>query len=128
MSTNGEVEFDGDIWFFTDVSSVKIDEIEANPRVNVSFAEPKKQVYISLTGDAEVVSDRSKIEELWRPSLEIWFPKGLNDPNIALIKVNVSYAEYWDGSKNIVSQVVDVAKSYVLGQRPKLGDHEKIPL
>src|SRR4026207_2281858 len=65
MSSNGDIDPDGDLWFFTSASSHKVDEIESSPKVNVSFADPDNQRYVSVTGTAELVRDREKIAELW---------------------------------------------------------------
>ena len=52
MSSNGDVDRDGDIWFFTSASSHKVTEIGKLPKVNVSFADPDNQNYISISGTA----------------------------------------------------------------------------
>ncbi|MBR8838371.1 MAG: pyridoxamine 5'-phosphate oxidase family protein [Stigonema ocellatum SAG 48.90 = DSM 106950] len=106
MSTNSEVELDGDLWFFTDASSHKVTEIEQHQRVNVSFSDPHKQRYVSISGQAQLVRDRNKIKDLWKPELKAWFPKGLDEPDIALLKVNVEKAEYWDGSSSFVAHTI----------------------
>lgn len=88
MSVNGKVEFDGDVWFFTYGNSHKVIEAKKHPKVNVSFTDIKKQNYVSLSGTAELVRDKSKIEELWLPELKAWFPEGVDTPDIALLKIN----------------------------------------
>ena len=75
MSVNGEVDPDGDLWFFTGASSHKVSEIEKLPKVNVSFADPENQDYVSISGTAQIVRDRGKIEELWKPELRCGFRK-----------------------------------------------------
>ncbi len=80
MSANGEIDLNGGLWFFTGISSHKVDEIERAPKVNASFADPKNQRYVSITGIAELVRDRGKIEELWKPEFKMWFPEGKEDP------------------------------------------------
>ena len=87
MSANGNVEFDGDVWFFTYGNSHKVLEAQQHPQVNVAFSDPKNQNYVSLSGTAELVRDKAKIEELWEPSLKAWFPEGVDTPDIALLKV-----------------------------------------
>src|ERR1041384_4560723 len=74
MSSNGDIDQNGDIWFFTSASSHKVSEIEKLPKVNVSFADPDNQQYISISGTAQLVRDREKIDELWKPEFKIWFP------------------------------------------------------
>ena len=128
MSNNQEVEFDGDLWFFTYGSSHKADEVGRVPGVNASFADVDAQQYASLTGRAEIVRDRAKIEELWKPHLRAWFPDGVDTPDIALLKVSVERAEYWDGSQSIVAHAVSLFTSLVKGEPAQPGENEKLEL
>ena len=128
MSNNGDIEFDGDLWFFTYGSSHKVDEVGRVPKVNASFADTDAQQYASLTGRAEVVRDRAKIEELWKPQLRAWFPEGIETPDIALLKITVERAEYWDSSQSIVAHAVSLISSLVAGKPAQLGENEKIDL
>ncbi|HJU54254.1 MAG TPA: pyridoxamine 5'-phosphate oxidase family protein [Pyrinomonadaceae bacterium] len=128
MSNNRDVEFDGDLWFFTYGSSHKVDEIGRVPKVNASFADVDAQQYASLTGRAEVVRDRAKIEELWKPQLRAWFPEGVETPDIALLKVTIERAEYWDSSQSIVAHAVSIVASLFTGEQAELGENEKLEL
>ncbi|MBF2008464.1 pyridoxamine 5'-phosphate oxidase family protein [Chlorogloeopsis sp. ULAP01] len=128
MATNREVEFDGDVWFFTYASSYKVVEINRNHQVNVSYAAPNKQCYVSLSGTAELVRDRQKLEEMWQPQLKAWFPKGLDEPDIALLKVNVEKAEYWDSPSSIVANTISLVKGAMTGKPADVSKHEKLEL
>ncbi|MBC7797852.1 MAG: pyridoxamine 5'-phosphate oxidase family protein [Pyrinomonadaceae bacterium] len=123
-----KAEFDGDLYFFTNEKSPKVDEIEKEHQVNVSYSKPEKQTYISMSGAAQIIRDRAKIEELWTPDLKAWFPKGLEDPNIALLKINVSQAEYWDNPNSTVVYLIGMAKAIATGETYKPGENEKINL
>lgn len=128
MSNNRDVEFDGDLWFFTYGSSHKVDEVNRTSKVNASFADVDNQLYASLTGQAEVVRDRAKIEEHWKPQLKAWFPEGVETPDIALLKVTVERAEYWDSSQSWVAHAVGLVSSLLTGEPAQLGENEKIDL
>ncbi|RUR86894.1 pyridoxamine 5'-phosphate oxidase family protein [Chlorogloeopsis fritschii PCC 9212] len=128
MATNREVEFDGDVWFFTYASSYKVVEINRNHQVNVSYAAPNKQCYVSLSGTAELVRDRQKLEQMWQPQLKAWFPKGLDEPDIALLKVNVEKAEYWDSPSSIVANTISLVKGAMTGKPADVSKHEKLEL
>lgn len=128
MSTNGDIEFDGDLWFFTYGRSHKVFEVQQEPKVNVSFSSPEKQRYLSMSGTAELVRDKAKIEELWRPVLKAWFPKGLDEPDIALLKVSVDRAEYWDSPGSAVAHAFSMVKALFTGEQAKLGDHAQVRL
>ena len=128
MSSNGDIDPNGDIWFFTSASSNKVSEVSTSPNVNLSFADPKNQHYISISGHAELVRDRKKIEELWRPEFKIWFPKGKDDPEIALLRVGLEKAEYWDSSSSTIGYVLSFVSSLVTGKQPDLGENKKVDL
>lgn len=128
MSTNKEVEFDGDVWFFTYASTPKVYEIERRPYVNVAFSDPKGQTYVSLSGRAELVRDRAKLEELWKPELKAWFPKGLDEPDIALLKINADQGEYWDAPSSIVAHAISLVKAVTTGSAAHAGENEKVDM
>ncbi len=93
-------DFDGELWFFTRYHSPKSDEIQENQKVNVTYATPKNDRYVSVSGRAALVRDPDKVKELWRGALKQWFPEGKKDPELALLKVTVDRAEYWDADAN----------------------------
>lgn len=97
MSNNGEVEFDGDVWFFSAADSRKVEEIEAEPRVELSYSDTKRFLFISMSGEAEIVHSVKKKEELWVEELERWFDGGPESEDIVLIKVTPNVVAYWDG-------------------------------
>jgi general stress protein 26 len=121
-------EFDGDLWFFTRASAPKVNEVEQDQHVCVAFARPDKQHYVSVSGKARLVRDRAKIEELWNPAYKAWFPEGLDDPDLALIKVSAEKGEYWDGQTSVVAHLVGLAKAAVTGQSYQGGENEKVQL
>ena len=117
---------DGTLWFMTSSDAHKTEEIEKDRRVNISYASPESNTYVSVSGTAEIINDRAKIEELWNPAYQAWFPKGLDDPTICLLKVNVEQAEYWDASSSTLVQLAGFVKALVTGERADGGEHGKI--
>lgn len=111
-----KVEFDGQLWFFTGLDSGKVHEVEHEQHVNVSYANPDDQVYVSVSGRATISRDRAKMEELWNPVHKAWFPKGLDDPNIALLRVEVEKAEYWDAPSGRLVQLAGFVKALATGK------------
>jgi general stress protein 26 len=91
--------FDGDLWFFTRAATSKTQEIRDNDHVNVTFADAGDDRYLSVSGRASVVRDAARIEELWSKRLRAWFPDGKKDPDLALLRVRIERAEYWDSKK-----------------------------
>ncbi|HEY7783427.1 MAG TPA: pyridoxamine 5'-phosphate oxidase family protein [Pyrinomonadaceae bacterium] len=128
MSSNGDIDQTGNLWFFTSVSSHKVSEIENTPKVNVSFADPENQRYVSVTGVANLVRDRKKIEELWRPEFRMWFPEGKDDPEIALMQIKLEKAEYWDSPSSTIGFALSFVSSLITGKQPDFGENKKLDL
>ncbi len=125
MSTQ-QFELNGDLWFFTSDNTHKVEEIAADNRVNVAYSKPDDNCYVSVSGGGEIVRDRTKIEELWSPILKAWFPEGLDDPHVCLLKVSVEQAEYWDASSSKIVQLVGLVKALATGEEADYGENEKL--
>lgn len=128
MSSNGDIDPNGDIWFFTNASSHKVSEIAKLAKVNVSFADPDNQRYVSVSGRAQLDRDRKKIDELWRPEFKIWFPKGKDDPEVALLRIKLEKAEYWDSPSSTIGYALSFVSSLVTGKEPDLGENKKLEI
>jgi len=118
-------DFDGSLWFYTRASSHKVDEAK-DQRVGVTYAEPSKQEYVSLSGHARLVRDKAAITEHWQEALRTWFPKGLEDPDIALLRVEITEAEYWDAPNSKMIHAYGYVKAVLTGSPPSSGENEKI--
>ena len=101
-----DAEYDGTLWFFTQSGSEKVGEVLQFPHVNASYVSVEDHRYVSLSGRATVVQDTEKARELWTAAHRTWFPQGLDDPELALLRVDVERAEYWD---MLSSAMVEVA-------------------
>lgn len=115
-------KFEGVLWFFSSSGSGKIDEIEHHPEVLVAYSDPRGQNYVSVVGTAQIVKDRNKVRELWSEPMRVWFPKGVDDPDIALIRVDVKEAEYWDAPSSTFLHAYGYVKALATGKSPNPGD------
>lgn len=122
-----ELDFDGDLWFFTSVDAEKTQEIARHPQVCVSYADPGSQRYVSVSGTARVLDDRAKMRQLWTPFLDLWFEKGVEDPTLRLIRVRVDRAEYWDSPSGRLVQLLGFIRK-AAGGEPDLGEHRRVSL
>lgn len=95
MSTQA-VEKDGTIWFFSSKESNKNSEIARTNKVQLLYGDPGKSDYLSVEGNADIVEDQNKMNELWTPIIKTWFQEGKDDPNLSLLKITPSEAYYWD--------------------------------
>ena len=117
-----DTAFDGTLWFLARNTSEKVGEIAEDQHVTLTFAEPKDSKYITLKGRASVSEDRGKIKELWNPMYKAWFPKGEDDPEIAVLKVDVSEADYWEASGLKIVMLAKYAVAAMTGGKIELGE------
>lgn len=126
MSTR-QMDENGDIWFFTADDSKKVDEVQAEHEVGLSYLDAKGMRFVSVAGRAGVVHDRAKMEELYTASLDIWFGEGLDTPNIALLKVTPVECEFWEPKHGKLVMAAGMLKALVTKDTPDdTMRHEKI--
>jgi len=123
---HAQKNFDGTLWFFTRAGSHKVSELQQDQRVCVSYAEPDRQDYVSLSGTARLVRDAAEVDARWTESARVWFPQGKDDPDLALLRVDVTQAEYWDAPNSTMLHVYGYAKARLTGEAPRPGGHEKV--
>jgi general stress protein 26 len=121
-----EVEFDGDLWFVAARDSRKVAHISASPQVNVTVG--SNSSWVSLTGTGVIVSDAGKKRELWNSVVEAWFPDGVDDDGVVLLKVEAASAEYWDSPGGRLASVISFAKAKLTGRRYDGGENERVVL
>ena len=105
MSNNGDVDYDGDSWFFSYDDTRKVREIAAHAEVTLTFTEPpsllgKPGIFLAIHGTASLIRDKAQFEAHWVKDLDRWFPQGIDTPGIVLIKVSAKSIDYWDGEDN----------------------------
>lgn len=105
----------GNIWFFSEKDSDKNKAIASDKNVQLFFSHPAKGSYLVVNGEAEIILDKKKIEELWTPVAKIWFKEGKEDSNISIIKVTPTTAYYWDTDGNRMTNFIKMVASVVTG-------------
>jgi general stress protein 26 len=117
MSTR-RMDDDGNIWFFTAEDTEKVEEARRHHDVGLAYCDAKGMRYVSVAGTAEVVHDRAMMEELYTPSLDIWFADGLDTPGIALLRVTPTVAEFWEPAKGRIALAAGALKALVTHDTP----------
>ncbi|OFX03753.1 MAG: general stress protein [Alphaproteobacteria bacterium RIFCSPHIGHO2_12_FULL_66_14] len=124
---NGSRDRGAVLWFFMSRSSDSVADLLAAPEVNVAYADPGNDAYVSVSGKAGVIEDVGKKRELWSPLSQAWFAGGPVDPDLALVAVAITHAEYWDMESNKAVQLFKIARAAVTGAPPTdLGEHGKV--
>jgi general stress protein 26 len=121
-----QMDSQGQLWFCTREHSPQAHEVARDSRVNLSFADPDKQDYVSITGTAALERDPRHLRALWTEDLRQWFPDGPETPGIVLLRVAVEEAEYWDAPEGRMQRLFGMARAIGTGQTEDLGDHGKV--
>jgi len=125
--TRQEVDDEGGLWFYTRSTTELWDNIAHQPEVNVSFADPDNSSWVSVSGIATRVVDRTRVRELWNPMVQAWFPSGPEDEHVVLVRVMPHAAEYWDANDSKMVRLFAMAKAAVTGTTPDMdADHGTI--
>ena len=127
MATS-DIDEEGNIWFFTNEYSQKENELESNQTVALCYSNDDKSTYVSINGTAWLVTDPQKMKELFNSMVKTFFPEGLNDPKLALLKIRPKHAEYWDSHSNTMVRFMGILGSALTGERNLRGEHGEIDL
>lgn len=121
-----KAEANGDLWFFSKKDSRKAKELTSDPQVLVTFADPKKQNFVVVGGRAQIVAERSRVEEMWSEVYRAWFPDGAKDENVVLIRVEAERAEYWDTPTGVMTYAFGYLKALTTGEPSRAGEVGKV--
>lgn len=122
------IDDEGNIWFFTNEFSEKINEVSKDNIVHLIYSHPLKNIYVNVKGSCSLVIDRKKMEELWNSKLESWFAQGLEDPKLCLIKVSTETAHFWNHSSSKMGLVFQMIRSITKGDNYKETEKGKLDL
>ena len=113
-------ETKGTLTFATSLRTEKVDEIGEEGDACVTFQGDDKQV--SLSGRCLISQDRERIRELWSKGMEVWFPDGPEQSDLALIVFEPTLGEYWDQSgAQGLKYLWKSARALVEDESPKVG-------
>jgi general stress protein 26 len=115
----------GLIRIVTDVRGLKDDEIDRWPDVGLVVISAPDKAYLSITGRAVVTRDPTLAKAIWHKTDDMWWPGGVDDPNVRVIELAPSLAELWDGPSSTVVAVFEMAKAKLTGEKPNLGENRK---
>lgn len=104
MSNNGDVTYAGESYFFTYEEARCVSDIERDPKVALGYTKPGgffsgSGVYIAIEGKATLIRDRSAFEKHWTADLDRWFERGIDTPNLVLLKVAARRVTCWEGGE-----------------------------
>ncbi len=127
MSTR-DVDDQGNIWFFSKADSNKNLEIKQDDKVQLLYAKPGNSEFISIYGEADIIKDRKKAEELWSAWAKTWFNEGVDDPELTIIRVRPEEVRYWDTKHNKMVSLLKIVAGAISGKESDDGVEGNIRL
>ncbi|WP_083748593.1 pyridoxamine 5'-phosphate oxidase family protein [Pelomonas sp. KK5] len=124
---NKAIDEDDSLWFFASRRGDSVADFALRPEVNLSYANPDDDCYVSVSGRASVVVDPAKVDALWNKLAAAWFPGGQTDPDLVLVRVRITHAHYWDVKESKLRQLYEMGKAAMTGKPPtKLGESGEV--
>lgn len=121
--TTLEMDPDGTLWFLLPIDGDAAEEVQRDHQVNIAYASQDDMTYVSVSGRGKVGQDKDKIDELWNPAAEAYFPEGKDSPEVAVLEVTVTGAEYWDAPSSAMVRLFHYVKGIVSDSPPDMGEH-----
>ncbi|MEO8849000.1 MAG: pyridoxamine 5'-phosphate oxidase family protein [Casimicrobiaceae bacterium] len=123
--TTQKVEAEKTVWFFIANDGQLAADVRANPRALLTYSNAGDSFYASMSGSAQVLVDPARARDMWSKLNEAWFPGGPDDPNLALLRVDVTHGESWEPSTNKMLQFLSIATAAMTHTPPKMeGAHK----
>lgn len=122
--TTQRVDGETTVWFFIARDGDLARDVEANSRALLTYSNEGDSFYASLSGAARVLVDPIQAKAMWSKLNEAWFPGGPEDPNLALLRVDVDHGETWEPTTNKLMQFLSIAAAAVTHTKPNEGVHK----
>lgn len=123
---NRSLEPGDPLYFFVARETELGQRLLADGNVCVSYADPDKDVYISISGMARISENMDTKRRLFNALAKAWFPGGAQDPNLELVEVEIQHAEYWNIKESKTRQLFKIASAAVSGEQPVMGEHREL--
>ena len=122
-----------DLWFVTTDGTAKLEDLGSDPHINLAYYKDRTREWVSVAGLAKISRDRAIIRQLYMPDWKAWFPNEgdsrhgtADDPRMVLIGVDVHSAVYLEVNKPQPVVLYEIAKGWIMGTDPKIGEMHKI--
>lgn len=126
-----EMDAQGDLWMLISQSghtARQAQDGQGADTVSLAFSDESRSTYVSVSAKASIEHDRARKEALWSAMARPWFPKGVEDPDLCVLRLRPIKAEVWDGPDSAVIRLIAMASSVAMGKPVGTGDHENLTI
>jgi len=126
LTTQNKSLDEGVLYFFVPRDGDIARHVAGDAVVNIAYADPGEDSYVSVAGEASLVDDPGLKQRLFGAMAKAYFPGGAEDPDLTVLRVRIVDAEYWDVDESRMVQLFKMAKAAVTGKPPEMGEHRKV--
>ena len=88
------------IFFTTNTSSMRVRQYLSNPKACVYFFDKRFFKGVMLRGTMEVLHDSASKEAIWKQGDEMYYPKGVTDPDYCVLRFTAQNGRYYSNFKS----------------------------
>jgi general stress protein 26 len=102
------------IYFLTHRGSRKVTQLEARPRVALTF--DVAGAYVVVVGSAMACRDPELLRRLWSPTYRAWFPDGPDGQDAIALRIIVDRVDYWEPPRSRLLRLAHAVTALVTGR------------
>ncbi|MFB3894686.1 MAG: pyridoxamine 5'-phosphate oxidase family protein [bacterium] len=87
-------------YFTTNTSSMRVNQYLKNPKSSIYFYDPRFYRGAMLKGTMKVLKDSKTKKMIWKPGDELYYPKGVTDPDYCVLKFTAQNGRYYSHFKS----------------------------
>jgi general stress protein 26 len=88
------------IFFTTNTSSMRVKQYIDNPKACVYFFDKRFFKGVMLRGVMEVLKDSASKKMIWKAGDEMYYPKGVTDPDYCVLRFTAQNGRYYSNFKS----------------------------
>ena len=89
------------IFFTTNTSSMRVKQYIDNPKACIYFFDKRFFKGVMLRGVMEVLKDSASKKMIWKAGDEMYYPKGVTDPDYCVLKFTAQNGRYYSNFKSV---------------------------
>jgi general stress protein 26 len=89
------------LFFTTNTSSMRVKQYSKNPKACVYFFDKRFFRGVMLRGAMEVLQDGASKEMIWKDGDEMYYSKGVTDPDYCVLKFTAHNGRYYSNFKSV---------------------------
>ncbi len=87
-------------YFTTNTSSMRVEQYRENPNACIYFCDKRFFRGVMLKGRVEVIEEDAVKRMIWQESDDMYYPKGVTDPDYCVLKFTAIQGRYYSNFKS----------------------------